>query len=89
MNVQEKTAVSHNVIMRDRENLSVGGVCEIVSFDESGVVLETVMGIMAVDGTALRVTRFDTDRREVDLSGKVNGIVYAEKQSRRRLFGRS
>jgi len=88
MNTQEKAAVSHNVIMRDRESISVGGVCEIVSFDESGVVLETVMGIMAVDGSGLRVTRFDTDRKEVDLSGKVNGIVYAEKRSGRRLFGR-
>lgn len=88
MNTQEKTTVSHNVMMRDRESLSVSGVCDIISFDESGVVLETVMGIMAVDGSDLHVSRFDTDRKEVDLTGKVNGLVYAEKRGRR-LFGRS
>ena len=88
MNAQEKPTVSHNVILRERESLSVSGVCEIVSFDENGVVLETVMGIMAVDGSGLRVTRFDTDRKEVDLTGKVSGLVYAEKRGRR-LFGRS
>jgi sporulation protein YabP len=88
MNTQEKATVSHNVMMRDRESLSVSGVCDIISFDESGVVLETVMGVMAVDGSDLHVSRFDTDRKEVDLTGKVNGLVYAEKRGRR-LFGRS
>lgn len=88
MNTQQNANVSHNVTLRDREHMGVSGVCEVVSFDECGVVLETVMGIMAVDGTELRITRLDLDRKEVDLCGKVNGIVYAEKRVKKGMLRR-
>lgn len=88
MNSQNEN-IPHSVILRERENMSVCGVCEVVSFDECGVVLDTVMGIMAVDGTEMRITRLDLDRREVDLCGKVSGIVYAQKRQKKGLFGRA
>ncbi len=90
MNTQntQNTNIGHNVTLRDREHMSVSGVCEVVSFDEGGVLLDTVMGTMAVDGTELRITRLDLDRKEVDICGKVCGIVYAEKRAKKGSFRR-
>ena len=78
----------HDVTIRSRESMSISGVMEVMSFDESGVMLETVMGIMGVEGEELRITRLDTDRKEVDLEGRFNGIAYAEKRVKRRLFSK-
>ena len=40
----------HNVILENREHLSVSGVSEVISFDENQVSLVTSMGILTVGG---------------------------------------
>lgn len=87
--IERNENTSHSVTLNCREQMNVSGVCEVVSFDECGVVLDTVMGTMVVDGSSLRITRLDLDRGEVDLCGTVSGIIYAEKRQRKGLFGRS
>ena len=43
----------HNVVVENRERLSVSGVAEVISFDENEVSLVTSMGILTVGGQEL------------------------------------
>ncbi|MBQ7006274.1 MAG: sporulation protein YabP [Oscillospiraceae bacterium] len=86
MNVQG-TNESHSVLIKGREVVAVSGVTRVLSFDETAVLLETIMGTMAVDGDELCITRLDPDRKEVDINGKVSGIAYAAPRKRRKKRG--
>ena len=43
-------AVKHRLVLLDRKALELSGVRDVVSFDETNVVLETVCGMLAIEG---------------------------------------
>ena len=62
--------------LKNRENLSLDGVLEVVSFDEGAVVLKTALGRLTVEGEGLHVTKLLLDCGEVSLEGKIRGMYY-------------
>jgi sporulation protein YabP len=58
--------------------MTVGGVKEIVSFDEQAVRMLTVSGELVVDGADLRVKVLDVERGNVVLEGRIDGVAYVE-----------
>ena len=51
---------SHTLTARDREQISVSGVSEVVSFDETNVRLITSRGILNLEGEGLRIHVLNT-----------------------------
>ena len=76
----------HNVILENREHLSVSGVSEVISFDENQVSLVTSMGILTVGGKELHVERLKMEGGEIAIAGQIEAMVYEEDQLRRRGF---
>ena len=84
-------AVPHELLLRGRKNLSVSGVKEVISFDESSVMLDTVCGELEIDGDSLRVATLDTARGNVAVEGNISSVLYNDKQhneGRRGVFGK-
>ena len=82
---------SHEIRLGMRKEMSVTGVKEVLSFDESCVVLKSACGEVTVEGSDLRVGSLDTDRGVVMLSGRIDTVYYtddrpAEKRGLGRLF---
>jgi len=71
-------ASSHRIILEGREKLTVNGVEDVLNFDERVVVLKTTMGILSIDGEGLRMTALNVTTKDVDICGKVNGMIYQE-----------
>ncbi len=89
---EPKPSLPHAITLRDRTQLQISGVLEVISFDETGVALRTSRGTMTVDGENLHVSTLDIDRGEVILDGTVNAISYTGDGSEKtgflaRLFG--
>ena len=79
----------HEFTSRQREGISITGVRDVISFDDTGVSLETSCGSMAVEGEELRVKTLNTDEGIVEIDGKINGVYYYENKpvTKRTLFG--
>jgi sporulation protein YabP len=73
-----------------REGIAITGVVDVVSFDEKGVVLETICGSMAVEGEGLHVTTLNITDGKVNIEGRINGTYYfeAKVQQKKGLFAR-
>ena len=78
----------HNVNIIGRERMEITGVCEVVSFDENTVVMQTTDGALTVDGNEMNVTGLDLANGRVTVSGRLVGMYYIEQKGKRRLFGR-
>ena len=68
----------HTLTATDRERITVSGVSEVVSFDESNVRLITVCGILNLEGEGLRIHVLNTKEGSVAVTGKLNGVLYEE-----------
>lgn len=69
--------VVHNVIMESRKKLSVSGVEDVESFNESEIILHTNMGVLVVCGMGLHINKLTIDNGEVMIDGEVSELRYA------------
>ena len=69
---------NHEIRIGMRKEMSITGVKEVLSFDESSVVLKSACGEVTVEGSELRVGTLDTDRGVVNLAGRIDTIYYSD-----------
>ena len=86
----------HSLIATDRREITVKGVSEVLSFDETNVRLVTTCGILNLEGEGLRIHVLNTADGAVAVTGKLNGVLYEDpdapaerpaKARSRRFFG--
>ncbi len=68
----------HKLTLTNRGALLVNGVVDVISFDLSEVLLETEAGMLTVKGQDLHVNRLTLEKGEVDISGTVDSLLYAD-----------
>ncbi len=66
----------HEIIISKREKMTVSGVMDVISFDETSVMLETLMGDMIIQGDDIHISTLNLERGQLSLSGRVDGLYY-------------
>ena len=75
---EKKNMSPHNLIMENREKLTLTGVIDIHSFDDELVLVETTMGILTIKGTDLKMNKLNLDNNELIVEGKTVALIYSE-----------
>ena len=81
----------HSLSLNERRKLSVTGVTEVVSFEDTAVVLKTSLGTLIIQGRQLLRKTLSVDGGQVAVEGTVSALGYEEPRQSggwmRRLFG--
>lgn len=83
--------VMQNVILENREKLTITGVLDVLSFDDQIVILETELGLLTIKGENLRINKLSLDSEEVIIEGEIINLGYTEKDLDRKntsIFGK-
>ena len=87
--MDEKSALSPNIItLENRSCLTVTGVNDVDSFDESGVVAYTDYGQLVIRGTSLNIKSLSVESGELTVEGTVSALIYSENRPHESLFKR-
>ena len=73
------TGVIQNLILENREKLSISGVIDVLSFDDQVVMIETELGLLTVKGEEIRINKLSIDTSEVIVEGNISHLSYSEK----------
>ena len=79
----------HKLQLNERRNLTMNGVTEVVSFEETAVVLQTSLGTLIVQGEGLQLKTLTLEGGQVAVDGHICALSYEEPQQSggwRRLF---
>ena len=78
----------HKLQLSERKSLTMTGVTEVVSFDETCVVLQTSLGLLIVQGQQLSLKNLSLDGGQVAVEGSISALAYEEPRQSgwRRLF---
>lgn len=71
--------IIQNVILENRNKLSISGVLDVLSFDDQIVILETELGLLTVKGENIKINKLSIDVSEVIIEGDIFNIGYSEK----------
>ena len=75
------TGVIQNLILENRNKLSISGVNDVLSFDDQVVIVETELGLLTVKGENIRVNKLSIDTSEVILEGEISYLAYSNKDT--------
>ena len=80
----------HGLTLDGRKHLTMTGVTEVVSFDDTAVVLRTQLGTLMIHGQQLQLKTLSLEGGQVAVDGEISALIYEEpRQSSRwrRLLG--
>ena len=86
----EQEKMPHRLALSERKKLTVTGVTEVISFEDTAVVLQTGLGMLTVQGSELQLKTLSLEGGQVDIEGSIVALIYEEPHSRGwfgRLFG--
>ena len=75
---QEKITLPNNIILKDRKELSVSGVTDMDSFDETTVIAYTDLGELTISGTDIHIEKLNIDTGELVITGKISSLTYLD-----------
>lgn len=75
---EKKRTGRHTLHMEEREQLRIGGVLEVLSFDEEGIMMETTCGLLMLKGTGLHIGKLDLEAGDVAIDGTIDSLVYSD-----------
>ena len=70
--------VIQNIVLENREKLSISGVLDVLSFDDQIIIVETELGLLTIKGEDLRINKLSIDTSEVVVEGDIFNLSYSE-----------
>lgn len=70
--------IIQNLILENREKLTITGVVDVLSFDDQIVIVETQLGLLTIKGEELRINKLSLDSSEVIIDGEIFNLGYSE-----------
>ena len=88
---EQKRSLPHKLTLNERKSLTVSGVTEVVSFDETAVIANTELGTLVVQGKDLQLKTLLPEGGQVTVEGQISALAYEEPRATvslwRRLMG--
>lgn len=84
----EKITLPQKLTLNERKELNMTGVTEVVSFDDTGVILQTSLGTLEIQGQQLQLKNLSLDGGQVAVTGHICALIYEEPKSTAGFWGR-
>ncbi len=75
---EKKKPGRHTLRLEDRERAQIGGVLEVLSFDEEGITMETVCGLLLLKGAGMHIGKLDLEAGDVIVEGSIDSLLYSD-----------
>ena len=80
---KENMNTLQNLILENREKLTISGVIDVLSFDYQIVIVETELGMLTVKGEDLRINKLSIDTQDIIIEGNISSLSYSEKEEKK------
>lgn len=81
--------VKHQLILIDRYHLSITGVSHVAHFDAAQIILETVMGVLLLQGEELNINHLNLEQGDLVVVGQLKTISYLDEQGMKYIGSKS
>lgn len=71
---------NQNIVIEDRNKMTISGVELVDSFNETTIILSTVKGGISIKGESLNINKLNLDDGSVRITGLINSLIYISKE---------
>ena len=80
---------NQQIVITDKKKIEIDFVTSVKMFDEDGVLLESPLGNISVEGRDLRIENFEKSTSKILITGNISGVFYLEKRTKKKGRGDS
>ena len=81
-NSTQTTTLPHEISMKNRTDLKISGVLEVISATNLNVSLKTSTGGLLISGENLKILNLNNQDKTLDVQGVVNELKYDQKKKK-------
>jgi len=74
----EQQELPHDLKLEGREKLTLSGITEVVSFDDTAVIMHTPLGRLTVLGQQLQLRSLTPEGGSVTIRGQIDALSYEQ-----------
>ena len=78
----------HKLTLTERKSLTLTGVTDVISFDESLVLLTTTLGKLEIQGENLQLKNLSLEGGQVLVEGEISSLYYTQPRERKSFWER-
>ncbi|MCX7711967.1 MAG: sporulation protein YabP [Clostridia bacterium] len=71
---------AQNLILENREKLSITGVIDVESFNDECVIVDTELGVLVIRGEDLHINKLNLDNSELNIEGEIISCEYSDSE---------
>lgn len=80
--------INSSAVLTGRSFLSLTGINEVISFDESLVSLDSQGTVLSVSGQGLSIVKLSLESGELSISGRIDAIIYTDDEPKKGFLAR-
>jgi len=74
--MNETGSANQDIRIFSRKRMELTGIEEVESFTENSIFMRSALGSLSVEGENLKIESFSTDKGELIIEGKLDGVYY-------------
>lgn len=78
-----------NINISNRELLTMSAVSEVLSFEGDYICVMTEHGKVEIEGDGMKILSMSSESGDMIVTGRIDGVFYAAKPSKKGLFKKS
>ena len=75
---------NQEIVIKDKSNVEINSVPAVRSFDEDGIVVESSLGLISVEGGGLKIENFEKSTTRILVTGNIYGVFYLENKDKKK-----
>ena len=85
-----ETTGKSSLSLKDRAELTLDGINDVISFDDSEIYLQTESGKLLIEGSGLHITTLDVASGKMKVDGLITAMTYNDRDNSKKggLFSR-
>ena len=77
----------HKIWISGRKSGTVTGISDVLSFDETEILMDTEMGMLSIKGKGLHISKLNLEKGEADLESQVDSLTYSDRGHKKKKEG--
>lgn len=72
------------ILITDKSRAEINRVICVRSLDSSGILVDTVPGLISLEGHDLKIENLDKESASIIVIGEIDGVYYLKKREKRK-----
>ena len=73
---------NQEIVIKDKNRVEIDSILSVRSFDEDGIVVESSLGLVSVEGSGLRIENFEKSTTRILVTGDIYGVFYLKNRDK-------